>query len=198
LIQANPAPAVKEVKPAPPAAVKDTKPAPVSDVKGAKKSKDQGGKSPPKKEDNFLEIFNKYSPKVEGDDKFAELYQAEYGSYKRIKLDWFNESVSYSYWPKWRIRRDVNRRKAIKENGPMRLRLKALKENPILPKGIRNEAAEALHSLPTLSRLHKIRNFCQVTARGHGNVIRYRLSRFTFRDLADHGKLSGVMRAMWG
>ncbi len=120
-----------------------------------------------------------------------------------------------TFWSNWKMLKDVKRRQALHEYGPLRSRLKALKENRILPQAMRvsaafssealtavtlrlqDEVAAELHALPRYSCPRLIKNMCQFSGRPKGKVKRFRLSRHIFRNQADHGKLSGVMRAMF-
>lgn len=97
-----------------------------------------------------------------------------------------------------RMFRDMNRRKLIAEYAPIRLRYVALKRNDILPPSIAADASTYFDEhIPRKSSLRHSNARCVVTNRGRGVVVKWRLSRFIFRDLADNNKLSGVIRALW-
>lgn len=51
--------------------------------------------------------------------------------------------------------------------------------------------------IPRQTALRQLTPRCVLTSRGHGVVLRWRLSRIMFRHLADYNKLSGVQRAIW-
>lgn len=52
--------------------------------------------------------------------------------------------------------------------------------------------------VPRTTSEMQIRGRCIVTSRPRGNVRRFRLSRFIFRDMVDYnGRLAGIQRAMW-
>ncbi|XP_043464379.1 28S ribosomal protein S14, mitochondrial [Leptopilina heterotoma] len=102
-----------------------------------------------------------------------------------------------NYWSKALTRRDMKRRKLAKEFAPTRLRLVCIKRCKLLPQEIRDCASKDFDFVPRQSALRQLTGRCVVTSRPRGNLMRWRLSRFIFRDAADHNQLSGVQRAMW-
>ncbi|XP_043820429.1 28S ribosomal protein S14, mitochondrial isoform X1 [Dromiciops gliroides] len=102
-----------------------------------------------------------------------------------------------SYYVDWRMLRDVKRRKMAFEFADERLRINSLRKNTILPKDLQEVADQEIAALPRDSCPVRIRNRCVMTSRPRGVKRRWRLSRIVFRHLADHGQLSGVLRAMW-
>lgn len=114
-----------------------------------------------------------------------------------IEREWWKEGKRMTFWSTWRMLRDVKRRKCLAEWGPDRMRYKALKENRILPQAVRDECAEIMFNMPRYSIPNRILNMCQFSGKKRGKIKRFRLGRHIFRDLADHGKLSGVQRSMW-
>jgi hypothetical protein len=54
-----------------------------------------------------------------------------------IEREWWKEGNRMTFWSNWKMLKDVKRRQALHEYGPMRSRLKALKENRILPQAMR-------------------------------------------------------------
>lgn len=95
------------------------------------------------------------------------------------------------------MKKDYLKRQTIKEQNIDRLRVNALRKNDILPQELRQIADVEIHAMPRNSSITRIVNRCAVTSRPRGVVLRWRLSRFVFRHLADYNKLSGVQRAMW-
>lgn len=75
------------------------------------------------------------------------------------------------------------RRELIQEVGPDRMRLKALKENTVLPQAIRDEAAEKLHGMSKYSHPRLVLNMCMFTGRQRGKIKPYRVNRHLFRYL---------------
>ncbi|XP_050444834.1 28S ribosomal protein S14, mitochondrial [Cataglyphis hispanica] len=94
--------------------------------------------------------------------------------------------------------RDRKRRRWAKEYAEERLRLVALKRNNILPKEIIKLAGTQIdETIPRQTALRQLTPRCVVTSRGRGVVLRWRISRFVFRDLVDYNKMAGVQRAIW-
>ncbi|CAI4220751.1 unnamed protein product, partial [Auanema sp. JU1783] len=114
-----------------------------------------------------------------------------------VEKEWWKKGKRMTFWATWRQLRDVNRREVVQTTGADRMRLKALKENNVLPQAIRDEAAENLHNMPKYSRPRLVLNMCMFTGRQRGKIKPYRLNRHLFRKYADHSQLSGVQRAMW-
>uniref|UniRef100_A0AC35TG67 Ribosomal protein S14 n=1 Tax=Rhabditophanes sp. KR3021 TaxID=114890 RepID=A0AC35TG67_9BILA len=114
-----------------------------------------------------------------------------------VEREWWKEGKRMTFWANWRQLRDVRRRNAVHEAGPERLRLKALKENTVLPQALRDEMGEKLHVMNSHTRPNLILNMCMFTGRQRGKIKPYRVNRHIFRKLADHSQLSGVQRAMW-
>lgn len=67
-----------------------------------------------------------------------------------------------------------------------------------LPSIVRSVAIEDRNSTPRDASVNHLRNRCAVTSRNRGIVYSYRLSRIVWRDMADHGLISGAIRAKWG
>ncbi|KAL0115988.1 hypothetical protein PUN28_011098 [Cardiocondyla obscurior] len=97
-----------------------------------------------------------------------------------------------------RVLRDQKRRRWAKQYAEERLRLVALKRNNILPPEIIELAGKQItETIPRQTALRQLTPRCVVTSRGYGTVIRWRLSRFIFRELVDYNKIAGLQRAMW-
>uniref|UniRef100_A0A0N4Z640 28S ribosomal protein S14, mitochondrial n=1 Tax=Parastrongyloides trichosuri TaxID=131310 RepID=A0A0N4Z640_PARTI len=114
-----------------------------------------------------------------------------------IEREWWKDGKRMTFWANWRQLRDVRRRRALAECGADRMRLKALKENTILPQALRDEMSDKLHNMNRYSRPSLILNLCMFTGRRRGKIKPFRVNRHIFRRLADHSQLSGVQRAMW-
>uniref|UniRef100_A0A915L109 Mitochondrial ribosomal protein S14 n=1 Tax=Romanomermis culicivorax TaxID=13658 RepID=A0A915L109_ROMCU len=113
-----------------------------------------------------------------------------------MRRNW-DEPYYFHCWPNWKTNTDFKRRKVVAEYAPQRLRLLAMVRAAQLPKVFREQVREDLNALPKDSRWYQVENLCMFTGRKRGKVVRMRLSRFCFRKRADHGKLGGVMRAVW-
>ena len=95
------------------------------------------------------------------------------------------------------IRRDKKRRQMVADYEFEKLRLKAIVKNRLLPEIVRNKAKEELASHPKDSSISRVRNRCVLTGRPRSVMRDYGLCRMKFRDLADHGYISGMTRSTW-
>jgi len=71
----------------------------------------------------------------------------------------------------------------------------------IIPEDLRDQAKKDLRDwskYPRRTCPELLVKRCVITGRTRGIVRPWRVSRFVFREEADHGKLCGVKRAMWG
>lgn len=62
---------------------------------------------------------------------------------------------------------------------------------------IKDLVKKDMAALPRYSTPVLLTYRCVMTSRPRGNVLRWGLSRFIFRNLVDYNKLAGVQRAMW-
>ena len=95
------------------------------------------------------------------------------------------------------IRRDKKRRQMVADYEFEKLRLKAVVKNKLLPEIVQKKAREELAAHPRDSSIARLRNRCVLTGRPRGVVTDYGLCRMKFRDLADHGYISGMTRSTW-
>ncbi|VDP08922.1 unnamed protein product [Soboliphyme baturini] len=114
----------------------------------------------------------------------------------QVKLRWWEWNHHWTFWANFGMLRDWRRRNRAKDEAPTRLRLKALCYSHILPTAFRVSLSIVWESSAKHSKF--LKNMCQYTGRRRGKVTRYRMSRLVFREKADHGKVSGVIRAKWG
>jgi len=100
------------------------------------------------------------------------------------------------------MRRDRESRLLVCATAPERRILEGIQvADGVLPEDLRHQAKKDLRDFtkwPRRAMPELLVNRCVVTGRTRGIVRPWRLSRFQFRDQADHGKLCGVKRAMWG
>ncbi|XP_054707158.1 28S ribosomal protein S14, mitochondrial-like [Uloborus diversus] len=97
----------------------------------------------------------------------------------------------------WRMLRDANRRKVVKQYAPLRLQINSLRYNTILPQEIRDIASKEIHALPRASNLSMCHGRCVLTSRARGRWAKFRMSRIVWRHFADYNLISGAERAMW-
>ncbi|ODM89321.1 28S ribosomal protein S14, mitochondrial [Orchesella cincta] len=100
-------------------------------------------------------------------------------------------------WTDWRMKKDYLRRQCVIKLGRKRSMLMTLHQNNILPVEIRDWQNKKWKMIPRDSNHTRLTRRCAITSRPRATVEPWRISRFIFRDLADHSKLSGVQRAIW-
>lgn len=106
---------------------------------------------------------------------------------------------SITLWhSKWMQQKDARRRAVATYYGDLRLRLQSLRFNGFLPNDLKQVADVELHTLPVDSNEKLVKNGCAFTGRKRGKKVRWRASRFVFRQMADHGMAAGTTRAVWG
>lgn len=101
-------------------------------------------------------------------------------------------------WTNWRMLRDVKKRYINAEYWQYRLNMKNIGRNMVLPSLVKDIAWEERMATPRDSSVTHLTNRCALSSRARGKFPRYRLSRNIYRECADHGQLSGVIRAKWG
>lgn len=101
-------------------------------------------------------------------------------------------------WAKWSMLRDVKRRHKNSEYWQYRRNLMSVAYCRTLPTIVRDIAVEDRNDTPREAGITWINNRCAVTSRPRGLFHRYRISRIVWRDMADHGLISGAIRAKWG
>lgn len=75
--------------------------------------------------------------------------------------------------------------------------LKEIMKNPDVSDEEFYEAQRKLTKLPRNSSKIRARNRCSVTGRPRGYIRKFGLSRLTFRELANEGKIPGVTKSSW-
>lgn len=73
--------------------------------------------------------------------------------------------------------------------------LKSIYKNENLPQSIRYKAYFILKNLPKNSSITRLRNRCILTYRSKAIYTKFKLSRLTFRSLANEGYLVGIRKA---
>lgn len=95
------------------------------------------------------------------------------------------------------IRRDKKRRQMVADYEMEKLRFKAIVKNKLLPEIVQKKAREEMAKHPRDSSIARLRNRCVLTGRPRAVLREYGLCRMKFRDLADHGYISGMTRSTW-
>lgn len=78
-----------------------------------------------------------------------------------------------------------------------RARLKAIVMNKKLTLEERFKAQMQLQQLPRNSNPDRVRNRCSITGRPHGFYRKFEMSRIKLRELANQGKIPGVVKSSW-
>jgi small subunit ribosomal protein S14 len=95
------------------------------------------------------------------------------------------------------IQRDKKRRRMVEKYAEKRATLKAIISDPEATDEQFYEAQRKLTKLPRNSSAVRLRNRCSVTGRPRAHIRKFGLSRITFRELANEGKLPGVTKSSW-
>ncbi len=85
----------------------------------------------------------------------------------------------------------------VKKKWDKRQELKKIVINPEKSESERWEAKLALSKMPKNSSPTRLRNRCQFTGRARGFMRKFKLSRLSFREMANKGLLPGIVKASW-
>lgn len=61
----------------------------------------------------------------------------------------------------------------------------------------RQDARIALNKMPRDSSIIRVRNRCSMTGRARGFLRKFKMSRLTFREMANMGMIPGVTKSSW-
>ena len=78
-----------------------------------------------------------------------------------------------------------------------RQRLKAVIKDLNTTVEEREQAMRALNKMPKNTSAIRVRNRCQFTGRSRGYFRKFGMSRLCFRQMANDGRIPGVMKASW-
>jgi small subunit ribosomal protein S14 len=95
------------------------------------------------------------------------------------------------------INRQRRREKLVRKYAAKRAELKRRSNDLKLTAEERQEAREALSSLPRNSSPVRLRTRCVVTGRPRAVYKEFMLSRIAFREMALRGELPGIHKASW-
>ncbi|MEZ4845990.1 MAG: 30S ribosomal protein S14 [Bdellovibrionota bacterium] len=96
-----------------------------------------------------------------------------------------------------KIAQNNHRMNLVKRYAAKRAELRAKSKDESLTLEDRMAASAKLATLPRNSASTRVRHRCQLTGRPRGNFRKFGLSRMKFRELANHGEISGVTKASW-
>ena len=95
------------------------------------------------------------------------------------------------------LMRQRHREKAVKRYAAKRAELKELIRNPKTSDDAKAEAQKQLQKLPRDANPIRLRNRCALSGRPRAYNRKFGVSRITFRELALHGKIPGVIKSSW-
>lgn len=95
------------------------------------------------------------------------------------------------------IEKNKRRARMAKQYAAKRAALKAMSEDTSLPDEERFLARLKLAELPRNGAPTRVRNRCEVTGRPRAFYRKFKMSRIALRDLANHGKVPGVVKSSW-
>jgi small subunit ribosomal protein S14 len=95
------------------------------------------------------------------------------------------------------VEKNKRRQKLATARWDQRKTLREKSLNPHISEEERHDARIALNKLPRDSSIIRVRNRCSVTGRARGFLRKFKLSRLTFRELANQGMIPGITKASW-
>ena len=107
------------------------------------------------------------------------------------------EKIECLKWADWIMLRDVRRRIIFQRYNPEYHYLRTVYKSKLMPSVIRDSAYEDIKKLPPDSKYDHLQNRCAISSRARGKLIRWRISRHFWRQMADYNLLSGVQKSTW-
>ncbi len=98
---------------------------------------------------------------------------------------------------KSQIARNEKRKLLVERYRDRRAELMAVVRDPAATADAKRESYRLLYKLPRDSSATRYRNRCRVTGRARAYMRRFEMSRISFRELANQGKLPGVKKSSW-
>jgi len=95
------------------------------------------------------------------------------------------------------IQKNLKRTKLVQKFSKKRNSLKKIIKNKKTSQEARIDAINKLAKLPNNSSPCRLRNRCILTGRSRGVYRKFKLSRIAFRELANEGKLPGIIKSSW-
>lgn len=93
--------------------------------------------------------------------------------------------------------KNKKRESVIEKYRTVRAELRAKTKDVKLSQDEREEARRKLISLPRLSMENRLNSRCEITGRSKAVLRKFKMSRNSFRDLANKGMIPGVTKASW-
>ena len=98
---------------------------------------------------------------------------------------------------KSKIQHNLKRARIVEKYAAKREALKAIMKDPEVSDDDFYAAQKKLTKLPRNSSRVRLRNRCSVTGRPRAYIRKFGLSRLTFRELANEGKIPGITKSSW-
>lgn len=95
------------------------------------------------------------------------------------------------------IEKEKRRAKKVNLAWEKRAKLRSLAKDLTISDEEREEAQIKLNKMPRDSSYIRLRNRCQLTGRPRGYLRKFKLSRLCFRELANSGKIPGIVKSSW-
>ncbi|MCX6995360.1 MAG: 30S ribosomal protein S14 [Chlamydiae bacterium] len=95
------------------------------------------------------------------------------------------------------IVKQKRRERLVKNTWEKRNALKKIASNVKKTEEERANARTALDKMPKNTSPQRLRNRCQLTGRSRGYLRKFKLSRLSFRELANAGMIPGIVKASW-
>lgn|SRR5680860_48080 len=95
------------------------------------------------------------------------------------------------------VEKNKRRQKIVNAKWEKRQGLKKRAADMHLSEEERELARVALNKMPRDSSIIRVRNRCALTGRARGYLRKFKLSRLTFREMANQGLIPGITKASW-
>ncbi|MEI6531945.1 MAG: 30S ribosomal protein S14 [Chlamydiota bacterium] len=95
------------------------------------------------------------------------------------------------------IVKQKRRERLVKNTWEKRNALKNIASDVKKTEEERANARTALDKMPKNTSPQRLRNRCQLTGRSRGYLRKFKLSRLSFRELANAGMIPGIVKASW-
>jgi len=95
------------------------------------------------------------------------------------------------------VEKNKRRQRIVAAKWDKRQELKRKSADLSLTEEERMLARLALNKMPRDSNIIRVRNRCALTGRARGFLRKFKLSRLTFREMANQGLIPGVTKASW-
>lgn len=95
------------------------------------------------------------------------------------------------------VARNLYRMNLVSKYKERREELVKTMNNPNLSDEERLAARKKFNNIPRDANANRVRMRCEVTGRPRGNYRKFKMSRISFRKLANEGKLPGVTKSSW-